>query len=126
MKIKIEKLKELLHPSLSLHEYPNLPIYNPLLPSWTENDSNQSPTFNSSLNFLFRKIMGLILFIAKLRFDVLHTISIIFSRTHKPSELLLTKHCANYLIVSRDIPSVFCPASDKSSVGVNIDMNRNW
>ena len=43
MKLKIEKLKELIYPELDLHIFPIKPVYDPMLPGWSEDLSDQSP-----------------------------------------------------------------------------------
>ena len=123
MKLKIEKLKELLYPELGLHVFPEVKVYDPLLSTWSENASNESESLNSTLHFQFRMIVGLILFITKVRYDVLHTISLLSSRTHRPSKLDLAAavHCANYLMFTRDIPLVFAPAKDSSDIFVRME-----
>ena len=58
--------------------------------------------------------MGLSLFITKVRFDDLHTLSLLSSRLKGPSRLDLgfAIHAADYLIYTRDLPLIFYPRDE--------------
>ena len=123
MKSKIEKLKELVFPDLPLHKFPEEVIYDPLLHGWSEDASDASPRLSSVYHFLFRMIVGLILFICKQRFDCLHVISLLSSRTHRPSALDLEAayHLSKFLCYTRHIPLVFYPAEEGNEVTVTVE-----
>ena len=100
MKLKIEKLKELIYPELDLHISPNKLIYDPMLLGWSEDLSDQSTLLRKANHFFYRSIVGLSLFITKVRFDDLHVMSLFSSRLKGLSHLDLefATHAADYLI----------------------------
>ena len=50
------------------------------LPGWSEDLSDQTPLLSKAKHFFYRFIVGLSLFITKVRFDDLHAMSLLSSR----------------------------------------------
>ena len=100
---KLEKLKELTFPALEDGVYPDeLAILEPSMPTWSEEASDLTPPCEAKI---FRSIVGLILFIAKVRHDALLMLSFLSGRMHRATTLDLeaAMHLSAYLLYTRRV-----------------------
>jgi hypothetical protein len=105
---KIQKLQDIVFPGLSEDEIPK--CTEAMWMGWDEEESNKSPRCDSNL---FSAAVGLLLFIAKVRFDSLTAISFLSTRTHCCTEMDMTalKHTTAYILFTRDLSLTFHPGT---------------
>lgn len=117
---KIEKLKELTFPALGDGMYPdNLAILEPAMPSWSEEASDLTPSCEAKI---FRSIVGLILFIAKVRHDALLMLSFLSGRMHRATTLDLeaAMHLSAYLLYTRRVELRFYKGTEEAQQQLTI------
>ena len=111
---KLEKLKELTFPALEDGVYPDdLAILEPSMPTWSEAASDLTPLCEAKI---FRSIVGLVLFIAKVRHDALLMLSFLSGRMHRATTLDLeaAMHLSAYLLYTRRVELRFYRGTEEA------------
>ena len=87
--------------------------------SWSEAASDLSPRCPIQI---MRQIVGLLLFIAKTRLDILYVVAILTSRVHCCTELdlELALHCCAYLCYTRDMEYTFLRGTPEARQNLTI------
>ena len=108
-------------PDLDRDQWPDIPVLEPFLPKWSETASDAAPLLHTDRR-RFGSIIGLILFIAKVRHDVGVAVSFLAGRLHCASEMDMEAavHLSLYLCYTRDLEKIFYRGSPEAQQALRI------
>jgi hypothetical protein len=106
MPTKIAELKEMMFPDLGHDEYPDEPVLEAFMPSWSELESDKCSPCDPHL---YQQGTGLSIFITKARHDSQIAVSFLAGRMHCATTMDMDAllHLAKYLCYTRDLRMVF-------------------